>query len=100
MANDNGVSAMDNGAQESKSKLPAKAAPAKPAKVKRVGRIRKWYREMKSEPKKVVWPTPKSTAAQTAVALAAMLAAAIVIWGFDTLATSGVRALITLASGG
>ena len=30
-------------------------------------RIGKWFRDMKSELKKVVWPTPKQTANNTAV---------------------------------
>lgn len=82
------------------SNVPAKATPpAKPAKKRQPSRVAKWYREMRSELKKVIWPTPKSTVTQTAVALAVMFLTAVVIWGFDTLATSGVRALITLASG-
>jgi preprotein translocase, SecE subunit, bacterial len=78
--------------------LPAKSSPDKPKKNKQPSRLNKWFREMRSELKKVIWPTPKSTISQTTTALAVMLVAAIVIWGFDTLATSGVRALITLFS--
>ena len=37
-------------------------------------RIGKWFRDMKSELKKVVWPTPKQTANNTAVCLVVMLA--------------------------
>jgi len=60
-------------------------------------RVKKWLREMKSELKKVIWPTPKQTANNTLVALAVMVASAIVIWGFDELAQFVVRAVITLA---
>ena len=35
-------------------------------------RIGKWFRDMKSELKKVVWPTPKQTANNTAVCLVVM----------------------------
>ena len=59
-------------------------------------RIKKWFRDMKSELKKVVWPTPKQFGKNTAVALVMMAASAIVLWGFDTLASAAVKALITL----
>ena len=59
-------------------------------------RVRKWFREMKSELKKVVWPTPKQFTKNTAVALVVMFAAAIVLWGFDSLASAAIKALMTL----
>lgn len=77
---------------------PAKAVPKNPEKKPGLGkRIAKWFRELRSELKKVIWPTPKQTLNNTVVALVVMLAAAIVIWGFDTLAQEGVKALISLA---
>ena len=82
------------------SAAPAKAVTAvkkddntKPGFFKRVG---KWFREMKSELKKVVWPTPKQFGRNTLVALVVMAAAALVLWGFDSLAKAAVEALITL----
>ena len=78
-------------------------AQAKGSAVKRTdkklgffARIAKWFRDMKSELKKVVWPTPKQFGKNTLVALVVMFAAAIVLWGFDTLASAAVKALITL----
>ena len=59
-------------------------------------RIKKWFREMRSELKKVVWPTPKQISKNTLVALVMMGAAAIVLGGFDWLAGAAVNALITL----
>ena len=59
-------------------------------------RIGKWFRDMKSELKKVVWPTPKQTANNTAVCLVVMLASALVLWGFDSLADQGVQLLLKL----
>ena len=59
-------------------------------------RAKKWFREMRSELKKVVWPTPKQFTKNTAVALVVMFLAAIVLWGFDSLASAAVKALITL----
>jgi len=56
-----------------------------PAKTKKRGqnRIARWFREMRSELKKVVWPTPKQITNNTFVALTVMVAAAIVIWAID-----------------
>ena len=62
---------------ESDSKSPAKK------KVKGRNRIARWFREMRSELKKVVWPTPKQIMNNTFVALSVMTVAAIVIWGID-----------------
>ena len=59
-------------------------------------RVKKWFRDMKSELKKVVWPTPKQFTKNTAVALVVMFAAAIVLWGFDSLASAAIKALMTL----
>lgn len=65
----------------------------KPGLFKRIG---KWFREMRSELKKVIWPTPKQLLNNTIVALVVMVAAAVVIWAFDQLASSGIQALITI----
>ena len=46
-------------------------------------RIARWFREMRSELKKVVWPTPKQIVNNTFVALSVMVAAGIVIWAVD-----------------
>ena len=60
-------------------------------------RIAKWWREMKSELKKVIWPTPKQTLNNTIAALVVMAISAVVIWGFDEIAQMIVRAVISLA---
>ena len=67
---------------------------SKPGFFKRIG---KWFREMKSELKKVIWPTRKTLVKHTLIAVGVMVAAAIVIWGFDELAKMLVKALFTLA---
>ena len=60
-------------------------------------RVAKWFREMKSELKKVVWPTPKQLFNNTLVSVVVMIASAIVLWGFDMLASGLVHALINIA---
>ncbi|NLH01330.1 MAG: preprotein translocase subunit SecE [Clostridiales bacterium] len=59
-------------------------------------RFSQWFRELKSELKKVVWPTKEQTVNNTVVALVVTFASAIVLWGFDSLAKLGVEALISL----
>ena len=87
-------------AEEKKvSSAPSKAVTAvkkddvKPGFFKRVG---KWFREMKSELKKVIWPTSKSLTNNVLISLGVMLASAVVIWGFDELAQMLVKALFTI----
>ena len=60
-------------------------------------RVAKWWREMKSELKKVVWPTPKQTVNNTVAALVVMAISAVIIWGFDEIAQLIVKAVISLA---
>ena len=59
-------------------------------------RVRKWFRDMRSELKKVIWPTPEQTVKNTGVSLFVMALAAVVLFGFDKLAEAGVKAIITL----
>ena len=63
-------------------------------------RIATWWREMKSELKKVVWPTPHQIVNNTVVALVVMAVSAVVIWGFDWIAGQIVGAVLTLAGKG
>ena len=60
-------------------------------------RIGKWFREMRSELKKVIWPTPKQLATNTCVALVVMAVAAVVLWGFDEVAGLIVNVIFELA---
>lgn len=59
-------------------------------------KVADWFRGMKSELKKVVWPTPKQILNNTVVALVVMLVSSVVIWGFDSIASAGVELLIDL----
>ncbi len=59
-------------------------------------RLTQWFRDLKGELKKVVWPTRQQTVKNTVVALSLTFASAIVLWAFDSLADMGVNALIKL----
>ena len=63
-------------------------------------RIAKWWREMKSELKKVVWPSSKQVVNNTIVAIVVIIISAIVIWGFDEIAQLIVQAVLKLAGKG
>ena len=57
----------------------------------------KWFREMKSELKKVVWPTGKTPTKNTGTGLLCSLVVGAAIWIFDYVAVSAVHLLIGLA---
>ena len=63
-------------------------------KVRGSNRIAKWFREMRSELRKVVWPTPKQIVNNTLVSLSVMVAAAIVIWALDQLGSQIFQAIL------
>jgi len=81
-------------AAPTKAVTAVKKDDSKPGFFKRIG---KWFREMRSELKKVVWPSRKTLVKNTLIAVGVMVASAIVIWGFDELAQMLVKALFTLA---
>ena len=81
-------------AAPAKAVTAVKKDDAKPGFFKRVA---KWFREMKSELKKVVWPTRKELFNNTLVSVVVMIVSAIVLWGFDMLASGLVHALINIA---
>ena len=61
---------------------------------KRIGR---WFREMKSELKKVVWPSKKTIVKNSLIALGVMAVSAVVLWGFDEIAQLLIKAIFILA---
>ena len=53
-----------------------------------------WFREMKSELKKVVWPNKKTVLKNTGTVLACSLAIGACIWIFDFVAVSAVDLIL------
>ncbi len=76
------------------------AAPGKkPSKKKKPSvnvfkKIAKWFRELRSEVKKIVWPTWHTVAKNTWIVLGFIVAFGILLWVFDYLAGQGASALI------
>ena len=58
------------------------------------GKVAKYFRELRSELKKVVWPTPKQVVKNTLIVGACVLFIGVFIWLFDFVARFGVDALI------
>ena len=56
----------------------------------------KYFRELKSELKKVVWPTPKQVAKNALIVVACVIVVGVFIWLFDFLAQTGITGLIGL----
>lgn len=59
-------------------------------------RISKFFREIKSELKKVVWPSRSQMINNTAMVLVCVLIVGVFIWAFDWLAGMLVQGLISL----
>ena len=62
--------------------------------VRAWGGICKYFRELRSELKKVVWPTPQQVLKNTLIVLVCVLVVGVFIWLFDFVARVGVDALI------
>ena len=77
------------------SKSSAPSMSTKKRKIKGSNRVAKWFREMRSELKKVVWPTPKQIVNNTFVALTVMTCAAILIWALDLVSGEIFVAIVT-----
>ncbi len=69
---------------------------AKPGFFARVG---KWLRDMKSELKKVQWPTRKQTINNTLIVIVCVIVVGIFIALFDFVAGEAIRLLISAVKG-
>lgn len=70
-------------------------AKAKKAEAKKKGGIGKYFRDLKSEMKKVTWPTRKQVTNNTAVVLVTMCISGLFLAGIDI----GLGWLVTLLAG-
>ena len=63
------------------------------------GAICRYFRELKSELKKVVWSTPKQVLKNTLIVIACVLVVGVFIWLFDFVSQVSINALIEAVSG-
>ena len=71
---------------------------AEETKVKKPGlfaRIGKWFRELKSECRKIVWPTRQQTVNNTLVVIACVIVIGNFIWILDLVFNLGIQTLLT-----
>ena len=59
----------------------------------------KWFREMKSELKKVVWPNKQTVVKNTGTVLLCSLILGACIWIFDAVAMLAVKSLLGVFAG-
>ena len=59
-------------------------------------RIAEWLRELKSELKKVQWPTAKQTVNNTVIVILCVIVVGVFIWVFDALASGVIGAILNL----
>ncbi|MBQ3251695.1 MAG: preprotein translocase subunit SecE [Oscillospiraceae bacterium] len=60
------------------------------------GGICRYFRELRSELKKVVWPTPQQVLKNTLIVLACVVVVGVFIWLFDIVGDLLIKALISL----
>ncbi len=83
----NAVSMAENAARKKKKQLTTQ-------KQKREkGRIKEYFKGVRLEMKKVVWPTRKELGSFTAVVLATCAAFALVFWGVDSGVLAAIKAI-------
>lgn len=59
------------------------------------GKVRKYFRELRSELKKVVWPTYQQVLKNAAIVVGCVVVVGVFIWLFDFVAQIGIDALIS-----
>lgn len=73
-------------------------APAKTEKKSVIQKIRKYFKDLKAEIKKVVWPTRAQVVNNTMVVLSTMAIAGVFIWGVDTIFTQVLKLLLGIGA--
>lgn len=63
------------------------------------GAIARYLRELRSELKKVVWPTPRQVLKNTGIVIGCVIIVGAFIWIFDFVARFGIDALINAFQG-
>ena len=85
-------------AEENRNSAPAKtstnAVKKTEGKLSFGKRVGKWMREMRSELKKVVWPTPQKVAKNTGTVILCTAVIGAFIWIFDGVAGLFIRTIL------
>ena len=87
----------DNAAQQESAGSDKKAKDAKKKKdAKKPNRVRKWFKDLRGELKKVTWPSVKSVIKNVGIVIACVLIVGVCIWVFDWLARAVIDALLQI----
>ena len=87
---------LEQAAQVSSDKADKAKKDKKNAKPGLFARVGKWLKEMKSERKKVQWPTRKQTVNKTLIVIACVVLVGAFIWVLDFIAGGAIDVLLTL----
>ena len=60
------------------------------------GKVARYFRELKSELKKIIWATPKQVLKNALIVVACVLVVGVFIWMFDFVAQTLITGLIDL----
>ena len=60
------------------------------------GSVARYFRELRSELKKVVWPTPQQVLKNALIVAACVIVVGVFIWLFDFVAGVGIEGLISI----
>ena len=71
----------------------AKQSKNRPKQKREKGRVKEYFKGVRLEMKKVVWPTRKELGAYTAVVLATCVAFALMFWGIDSGVLAAIKAV-------
>lgn len=86
-------STADKKANKTNDKAAKKAAVSKKSKKS----IVKYFKDLKSEFKKVVWPSKKTVFNNTVVVLISLVVSGILVWGLDLLFASLIKLMLGMA---
>ncbi len=67
--------------------------------VRAASRVKRFFRELKSELKKVAWPTKRQLINNTLIVLLCVLVVGVFIWVFDAVAGLSINGIIGLVKG-
>ena len=83
-----------------KAEMNSKATKSKSssAKAEKKGGIKKYFKDLKSEIKKVVWPSKKQVINNTGIVLTVMVIVGLFLAGIDAGLGAAIRALLGLAA--
>ena len=83
----------DTAAKAKAEKKPGTPVPKKKDKVKLTERLKKFWRDYKSEFKKIVWPSKEDTTKNTIVVIVSIVVVGIVVTVLDFLFSKGLTLL-------